>query len=101
MNQALDQSGLIINLNFGNYHNEDSKLGSIPMTYIVYFGATVVNVILMLNLLISLLGDSYERFQLDQVKIDIREKAKNSLELQLMILWTKKYSNLKYLKGLY
>ena len=25
-----------------------------------YFGATVINVVLMLNLLISILGDSYE-----------------------------------------
>ena len=32
------------------------------MQYIGYFGATVINVVLMLNLLISILGNSYEGF---------------------------------------
>ena len=83
-------------LNFGNYH--DSESGSDVMNYIVYFGATVINVVLMLNLLISILGDSYERFQLDQVNIDIKEKAKNSRELQLMFFWTSRITDTKYIK---
>ena len=80
------------NLNFGNYENADT--GIYFMQYIVYFGATVVNVVLMLNLLISILGDSYERFQLEQTIVDIKEKARISMEYQSMMFWTNKESQL-------
>ena len=74
---------------FGNYEGTDS--GIYFMQYIVYFGATVINVVLMLNLLISILGDSYERFQLEQAIVDIKEKARISMELQSMMFWTNKH----------
>ena len=45
-------------LNFGNYGEPNNGANFMP--YAGYFGATVINVILMLNLLISILGDSYE-----------------------------------------
>ena len=83
-------------LNFGNYH--DPTGGSDVMNYIVYFGATVINVVLMLNLLISILGDSYDKFQIDQANVYIIEKAKNSRELQLMFFWANRLSHAKYMK---
>ena len=83
-------------LNFGNY--EDTNSGIYFLQYIAYFGATVINVVLMLNLLISILGDSYERFQLEQNIVDIKEKAKISMELQLMMFWSNKQSILKHLR---
>ena len=83
-------------LNFGNY--EDSNSGVYFMQYIGYFGATVINVVLMLNLLISILGDSYERFQLEQVIVDTKEKARISMELQRMMFWTNKQSLLKCIR---
>ena len=84
-------------LNFGNYHNE-MKNGSEILNYIVYFGATIVNVVLMLNLLISILGDSYDKFQLEQNIVDIKEKAKNCLEIQYMLFWKSRFSELNYIK---
>ena len=75
-------------LNFGNYEDTNNSVYSIQ--YISYFGATVINVVLMLNLLISILGDSYERFQLEQAIIDIKEKAKISIELQSIMFWNNK-----------
>ena len=83
-------------LNFGNY--QDTSSGVYFMQYIGYFGATVVNVVLMLNLLISILADSYERFQLEQVIVDIKEKARISMEMQSMMFWTNKHSPLKYIR---
>ena len=83
-------------LNFGNY--EDTGTGIYFMQYIVYFGATVINVVLMLNLLISILGDSYERFQLEQNIVDIKEKARISMELQSMMFWASKSSQLKCIR---
>ena len=83
-------------LNFGNY--EDANSGVYFMQYIGYFGATVINVVLMLNLLISILGDSYERFQLEQAIVDIKENARISMELQPMMFWTNKHSLLKCIR---
>ena len=85
------------NLNFGNY--EDSDKGSVVFQYIVYFSATVFNVILMLNLLISILGDSYERFQVEQTVVDVREKAQTSMELQSMMFWKERTCELKYVSS--
>ena len=61
--QGLDFNSIWVEsygLNFGNY--EDTGSGVYFMQYIGYFGATVINVVLMLNLLISILGNSYEGF---------------------------------------
>ena len=84
------------NLNFGNY--EDTNSGIYFLQYMGYFGATVINVVLMLNLLISILGDSYERFQLEQAIVDIKEKARISMELQLMMFWANQQSPLKCIR---
>ena len=83
-------------LNFGNY--DDPSNGVFFLKYIAYFGATIINVVLMLNLLISILGDSYDRFQLEQGVVDIKEKAIISLELQSMMFWANKHSPLKYMR---
>ena len=83
-------------LNFGNYEGTNS--GVYFMQYIGYFGATVINVVLMLNLLISILGDSYERFQVEEAIVDIKEKARISLELQLMMFWANRKSRLKCIR---
>ena len=82
-------------LNFGNY--ESANTGSYTLEYIVYFAATAVNVILMLNLLISILGDSHERFQMEQPVVNIKEKAEIALELQSMMFWKPRTSELMYL----
>ena len=65
---------------------------------IILLIATIINVILMLNLLISILGDSYERFQLEDTNVDIKEKARISMELQSMMFWAKYKSHLKYIR---
>ena len=83
-------------LNFGIY--QDTNTGIYFMQYMAYCGATVINVVLMLNLLISILGDSYERFQIEQVIVDIKEKARISMELQLMMFWSNKKSLLKCIR---
>ena len=66
------------------------------MDYIVFIGATIINVVLMLNLLISILGDSYERFQTTQVIIDYRERANLIIEI-LSMKNLKGFKSLKYL----
>lgn len=85
-------------LNFGNFEPQDNYQFSFET--IAYMLATLVNVILMLNLLISILGDSYSNFQTDKVKIDFSEKAGVILEIQEMFFWVGKGSSQKYFQVL-
>ena len=75
-------------LNFGDFVDPDDNV-EFTMDYIVFIGATLFNVVLLLNLLISILGDSYQKFQLKQVIIDYRERAEFVLDIQIMKNLTK------------
>ena len=66
------------------------------MDYILFIGATLINVVLMLNLLISILGDSYERFQISQVIIDYKERTHLIIEI-LSMKKLRVFESLKYL----
>ena len=46
-----------------------------PIGAFMYFNATIILVIVMLNLLISVVSDYYEMFQMQKVKIEMRLKA--------------------------
>jgi hypothetical protein len=81
-------------LNFGNFEAEDNY--NFSFETVAYMLATVVNVILMLNLLISILGDSYDSFQGDKVFVDYSEKASVILEIQKMFFWVGKSTENKY-----
>ena len=85
-------------LNFGNFEPQENY--SFSFETIAYMLATVVNVILMLNLLISILGDSYSNFQTDKVYIDFSEKAGVIIEIQKMFFWVGKESNPRYFQVL-
>jgi WD40 repeat protein len=65
-------------LNFGG-----SEFGStfLSLEYPIFFLATIINVVLMLNLLISILGDSYDRFQMNQVQLDYEQRTEFILEV--------------------
>ena len=97
-NNTLDFKNLWMDsysLNFGNFEAQDQYYFSFET--IVYMLATMVNVILMLNLLISILGDSYSNFQIDKTLIDFSEKASVILEIQKMFFWVSNVGDNKYL----
>ena len=83
-------------MNFGSYQDPGTR--DYSLKYIVYFGVTMINVVLMLNLLISILGDSYHTFQIEQMIVDIHLKAKISRELQTMMFWADNRSILKCIR---
>ena len=87
-------------LNFGIFDDSRNSKTNHFLDYIAYFGSTVINVVLMLNLLISILGDSYEKFQLEKSIIDYKEKLKYTIELQQMMFWSDLTFSLNYLHGL-
>ena len=65
-------------LGFGDsWSNENFDLG-----YITYLAAIVLNVILMLNMIISILGDSFDEFQLFANYYDNKEMAQVILEIE-------------------
>lgn len=84
-------------LNFGYYHADLPGGTDFSFNYAVFFISSIINVILMLNLLISILGDSYDRFQLEQACIDYKEKAKTVLEFQKLMYWRRAYKGKKYI----
>ena len=82
-------------LNFGTFVDSNNS-ADYTMDYIVFIGATIINVVLMLNLLISILGNSFERFQTTQVIIDFRERTNLIIEI-LSIKKLKNFESFKYL----
>jgi hypothetical protein len=55
---------------------------SFNIKYINFFIAVVLNVILMLNMIISILGDSFDEFQLNSVYYDGKEMTQVLLEVE-------------------
>ena len=78
--------------NFGNDYDEFS------FEYAFYMIASVSNVIIMLNLLISILGDSFERFQIDANKIDCMEMIDAIIEFEKLLSWRKAANETYYLQ---
>ena len=85
-------------LNFGGDSPGEDAANSDPyIYYIVYLGAIIINVVLVLNMLISILGDSYEQFQMEKPIIDYQEKGNFTYEIQSMLLWKNQESDPSYL----
>ena len=59
------------------------------LAYLIFFFATIINVFVMLNLLISILGDSFERFQLSALEIDYIEMVDVIREIEILIIWNR------------
>lgn len=55
----------------------------------VFFLASLLNPIVMLNLLIAIMGDTYDRIQEDMVVADYREMTELILEAEYFVFWRK------------
>lgn len=83
-------------LSFGDYADPNSQ-DLYTIETMTFISVTFINVVLMLNLLISILSDTYEHFQLDRDIIDFKERAQFTLEIQKLMFWVNKKSDYKYL----
>ena len=81
------------NLNLGAFDDKDI----IDVTYVIFLIASIINVIIMLNLLISILGDSFDRFQVSASEIDYMEMVDVIREIETVMVWNRKRSCQKYL----
>ncbi|OMJ87262.1 hypothetical protein SteCoe_11029 [Stentor coeruleus] len=100
-NKNLDTEELIryiwlspFDLNLGNFSSNEY----VSLDYFGFFLASIVNIIVLLSLLISILGDSFDRFRLEAVEIDNTEMAKFVYDLELLIFWNKKKNFSSYLQ---
>ena len=66
-----------MNLGQSNHSNE------LNLQYLIFLLASICNVIIMLNLLISILGDSYDRFQVSALEIDYIEMTEALREIEI------------------
>lgn len=57
--------------------------------YACFMIASIVNVTIMLNLLISILGDAFEQFQIDSVVADHEEMLEGIIEVEKLMFWNR------------
>ena len=90
-------------LNFGESADDsDSDSNSnYWLNYICMFLVYVVNIILMLNMLISILGDSFDQFQVDKSFIDYKEKIEICIEIQKTLFWKRTSGRFGYFNAFF
>lgn len=81
-------------LNFGVFNSNESM----SIEYIYFVLATLINIVMMLNLLIAILGDSFDKFQIEASEIDYKQKLDSVLEIECLFIFfnsKKKYGFLQ------
>ena len=86
-------SDIFIKSYYVNLTEFDSKPDSINWLFISFFFGTMINIYVILNLLISILGDSFERFQLSASEIDLKEMTSVLYEIESIINCKRKSRN--------
>lgn len=81
-------------LSLGQFTSPDD----FSIEYMYFLLASSVNIIMMLNLLISILGDSFDRFQIEAEEIDYIEKLKLLMDHQCFYIILKKKGQKGYLQ---
>lgn len=79
-------------LSMGNFDNNNDNV----LMYSGFIIASIVNVIIILNLLISILGDSFESFQAEAIEIDTLEMVELVIELETLMSWNRELSEKMY-----
>lgn len=67
----------------GQFNNKDYGFTQ----WLCFTSASLLNVIIMLNLLISILGDAYERAQMSAKENDLSEMLRLVIEYESMLIW--------------
>jgi len=81
-------------LNMGNFDVHDK--GS--WYWMVFMAAALVNVIIMLNLVVSILGDAFDKFQSIAEAADILGKAEVLYEYERMMWWRRESGRRQFLQ---
>jgi hypothetical protein len=81
-------------LNMGNFENNSE----FDFEFIYFMVGSVLNVIIVLNLLISILGDTYDNFQEQSVELGNLEMVEIVLEIETLMIWKRKRNQKGYLQ---
>ena len=77
---------------------EKMKSDEFGLVYTIFFLAFMINVIIMLNMIISILGDSFDEFQVLAVYYDCREMVEVILEIEQIFSMFRMIGEKKYLQ---
>lgn len=66
------------------------------LEYVYFVLAGILNVVVMLNLLISILGDSFDKFRTESVELDCIEMIEFVIELEDMMFWKREHNEMRY-----
>lgn len=81
-------------LSMGNFVNSEK----LDLNFGYFMLTSLLNVIIILNLLISILGDSYDRFQAEAIEIGNLEMVELILEIETLMFWRRNYNERKYIQ---
>ena len=85
---------LTFEMDMGNFDNS----GMDKLEYTGFMLASIINVIVILNLLISILGNSFDSFQTEAEEIDCFEMAELVLEIETMMSWNRDSNQKVYMQ---
>ena len=68
------------------------------LRWIIFISATIIELIIMMNLLISLLGDTYSRVQESAEIEDLKQLIEIILEVENLFIWNKSKSGKQYIQ---
>jgi len=66
--------------------------------WVIFFLATVINLIIMLNLLISIMGDTYAKVQESNDIANYQELTEMIIEIEKLMFWKKRITNKHFLQ---
>ncbi|OMJ91460.1 hypothetical protein SteCoe_5942 [Stentor coeruleus] len=78
-------------ITLGNINKPDYRI----IQWICFIIATIVNPVIMMNLLISIMGDIYDRVQESKEVADYRELANLILEIEIATIWQRNVRSLQ------
>ena len=81
-------------LDISNFENENVN----SLEYVYFLLASIINVIIMLNLLISIIGDSFDKFRTESIELDCMEMTEFVIELENLMFWKREFNEKTYLQ---
>lgn len=85
----------------GDYGTFDFNVGDFELTSFMIFSLTsIVNTIIMMNLLISIIGDTYDRVQQGIMVADLKQLAEMIIEIESLIFWNYNKTNKLHMQRL-
>ena len=93
----VDQFNLQYLLNFGDINTENYSF----VDWVQFFGASILNSLIMMSMIIALMGNTYERVDDLATIAEYKEMASYILEIESMLLWLDFKSKKKYFQFCY